>query len=97
MEFFFVVGVAAALLTTFGFVPQIVKMHRTRSVGDVARLTLVQFLAGVGLWAYYGMAIHDPIVTVANLVTFATLVAAIALYARYRGLKPGCDDQAGRS
>lgn len=85
MEMWFLVGIVAALLTTFGFVPQILKMYRTRSVEDVSIATFVQFLAGVGLWAFYGMAIRDPIVMVANIVTFATLVGAIALYCIYHG------------
>ncbi|MDD1715986.1 MAG: hypothetical protein LUQ01_03210 [Methanolinea sp.] len=85
MEIWFIIGIVAALLTTFGFIPQILKMYRTRSVGDVSLATFVQFLAGVGLWIFYGMAIRDPIVTVANTVTFATLIAAITLYWIYHG------------
>jgi len=66
------------LLTTFGFVPQILKMYRTRAVGDVSLLTFIQYMAGVGLWALYGVHIGDPIVLLANVVSFGTLVVAIA-------------------
>lgn len=86
MDTWFLIGVAAALLTTFGFLPQILKMHRTRSVQDVSPLTFFQFLAGVGLWACYGVHIGDPIVTIANIVTLGTLVIAIGLYARFSGI-----------
>ncbi|MCU0631412.1 MAG: SemiSWEET family transporter [Methanolinea sp.] len=85
MNSWFFMGVVAALLTTFGFVPQILKMYRTRHVKDVSPLTFIQFLAGVGLWALYGMHIGDPIVTVANIVTFGTLVIALLLYVHFRG------------
>lgn len=75
-----IIGVAAALLTTFGFVPQIIKMHRTKSSRDVSLATLVQFSAGVLLWALYGIHIGDPIVIAANVISFITLAAAIVLY-----------------
>lgn len=79
-----VVGVCGAFLTMFGFVPQIVKMYRTKLVHDVSVLTLIQFAAGVSLWALYGYAIRDPVVIGANLVCLATLVIALFLYSRYR-------------
>jgi len=80
MDTWLIVGGAAALLTTFGFVPQVLKMYRTRAVEDISPLTFVQFMAGVSLWALYGAHIGDPIVLLANVVTLGTLVVAIALY-----------------
>ncbi|MCX9011569.1 MAG: SemiSWEET family transporter [Candidatus Methanoperedens sp.] len=76
----FIIGIAAALLTTFGFVPQIIKMHRTKSSRDVSLATLVQFSAGVFLWALYGIHLGDPILIAANVISFITLAAAIVLY-----------------
>lgn len=85
MDTWLLVGGIAALLTTFGFLPQILKMYRTRSVEDVSPVTFIQFMAGVGLWAFYGIHIGDAIVTVANIVTFGTLVIAISLYTHFSG------------
>lgn len=79
----YMVGIAAALLTTFGFVPQIIKIHRTKSVKDVSLATLLQFSAGVILWTLYGFHIGDYIIIAANVITFVTLVAAIVLYYYY--------------
>lgn len=80
------IGVIAALLTMFGFVPQIMKMYRTKLVHDVSVLTLYQFAAGVALWAVYGYAIGDLVIIGANLVSFITLVVAILLYYHYRAV-----------
>jgi len=44
MIFWFFVGIVAAVLTMFGFIPQIIRMYRTRSVKDISVLTLVQLL-----------------------------------------------------
>jgi MtN3 and saliva related transmembrane protein len=85
-----IIGVIAAFLTMFGFVPQIVKMYRTKLVHDVSVLTLYQFAAGVALWAVYGYAIGDLVIIGANLVSFITLVAALLLYYHYRALNRTC-------
>ncbi len=79
----FLIGTAAALLTTFGFVPQIIKMHRTKSSRDVSLVTLYQFSAGVVLWTLYGLHLGDVIIIAANVASFITLVAAIVLYYHY--------------
>ncbi len=79
----YLIGTAAALLTTFGFVPQIIKMHRTKSSRDVSLATLCQFSAGVILWTLYGIHLGDVIIIAANAVTFITLIVAIVLYNHY--------------
>lgn len=80
----YLIGIAAALLTTFGFVPQIIKMHRTKSVKDVSLVTLFQFSAGVILWTLYGIHLGDSIIIAANVITFITLIVAIIFYYRNR-------------
>jgi MtN3 and saliva related transmembrane protein len=78
------IGGIAAVLTMFGFVPQITKMYRTKSVSDVSALTLIQFTVGVSLWAVYGYAIEDVVVIGANIISLMTLIVALSLYHHYR-------------
>ena len=77
------VGSIAAVFTSFGFVPQLLKMRRTKSVRDVSLLTFVQFSLGISLWAIYGLHLKDPIIVAANLVSLSVVLAGIALYIRY--------------
>lgn len=79
----YLVGMGAALLTTFGFVPQIIKMHRTKSARDISPVTLLQFSAGTILWALYGYHIRDVIVVSANVISFIIMVVAIIQYNFY--------------
>jgi MtN3 and saliva related transmembrane protein len=79
-----IVGAVAAALTTFGFVPQIVKIYRTRSVEDVSLTMLVQYCIGLFLWMLYGIHIQNKILIISNLVSFATLTVAVGLYLKYR-------------
>lgn len=77
------VGIAAAALTTFAFLPQIIKVLRTRSAGDVSPVMLFQFSTGVALWAVYGVYLKDKIIIAANSITLVTLVVLLFLYFCY--------------
>jgi MtN3 and saliva related transmembrane protein len=78
----YAVGAVAATLTSFGFVPQAVKMWRTKSVRDVSPLMIAQFISGVVLWTVYGVHLRDPVVIAANLVSLVILATALLLYFR---------------
>ena len=79
----YIIGSMAALLTMFGFVPQVIKMFRTKSVEDVSVVMLAQFSIGVFLWFLYGVHLADIIIIIANLVTFVTVSTAMGLYFYY--------------
>ena len=63
------IGYAAAALTTFAFLPQVVKSWRSRSTGDLSTVMLVAFTVGIALWLLYGMALGSLPVVLANGVT----------------------------
>ena len=78
------IGSGAAILTMFGFVPQIIKIYKTKSVEDVSLVMLLQFSLGMLLWLLYGLHLEDNILIVANAVSFFSLVIAIGLFLKYR-------------
>ncbi|MDD5519052.1 MAG: SemiSWEET transporter [Candidatus Omnitrophica bacterium] len=84
MMFWIIIGVSAAILTTFSFVPQIARSLRTKSVKDVSPITLLQLSTGVFLWIIYGIYLKDPIIITANSVTFIILAIVLFLYFKYR-------------
>jgi MtN3 and saliva related transmembrane protein len=77
------IGMAAATLTMFSFVPQIAKSLKTRSVKDVSAITLFQLSTGVFLWMLYGFYRRDLIIITANTITLITLSVLIFLYFKY--------------
>jgi len=79
----YALGAVAATLTSLGFVPQIVKMWRTKSVRDVSLFALLQLIAGVSLWIVYGVHLKDPVVIAANIVALSTLAITLTIYLRY--------------
>jgi MtN3 and saliva related transmembrane protein len=78
-----IIGYAAAALTMFGFLPQLVKMARTKSVDDVSLVMMVQMGLGVFLWLVYGLHIKNSPLIVANVVSLAILILGLFAYFRY--------------
>jgi len=77
------IGFSAAVLTMFGFLPQVLKMYKTKSVNDICVGALIQFSLGIFLWILYGFYLKDAIIIMANIVSFSTLIIAIILYFKY--------------
>ncbi|HET7395355.1 MAG TPA: SemiSWEET transporter [Gammaproteobacteria bacterium] len=76
------IGLAAALLTTISFVPQVVRSWRTRDTRSISLPMYSVFTLGVGLWLIYGIMLHDLPITLANGVTL--LLAGIVLILKLR-------------
>jgi MtN3 and saliva related transmembrane protein len=78
-----IIGIIAALLTSFSFVPQVRKMWLRKSAKDVSNVTMFQLMIGCALWLVYGIARQDPVIIGANIIAIATLVVGLVLYYRY--------------
>jgi len=82
--FWDIVGLLAACLTMFGFLPQVIKIYRTKSVNDISIVTIVQFMAGIFLWLVYGIHLRNFAIILANSVTFLILIAGFVLFIKYK-------------
>ena len=79
----YLVGTVGAILTSFGFLPQFLKMWKNKSAKDVSHITFIQFTAGCVFWLAYGLSERDPVIIGANVVTLGVLAVALTLYMRY--------------
>jgi len=82
-----IIGLSAATLTMFAFIPQIIKVFRNKSAKDVSLMTLLQLSFGVSLWIAYGVHLKDATIIMANSVTLSTLIILLLLYFNYRRRK----------
>jgi MtN3 and saliva related transmembrane protein len=82
------IGFLAAFLTMFGFLPQVIKIYRTKSVKDLSLLAILQFILGIFLWLIYGIHLKNIVIILANSVTFLILLAALVLFLKYREVTP---------
>jgi MtN3 and saliva related transmembrane protein len=67
------VGLAAALLTSGSYLPQVWKAWRTRSVADLSLRMLVALISGLSLWTAYGVLRDDAVLVGANIVGISLL------------------------
>jgi MtN3 and saliva related transmembrane protein len=49
-----IIGLIAAFLTTFAFIPQVYKVIKTKSTDGLSLTTYLIFIVGVSLWFAYG-------------------------------------------
>lgn len=75
-------GFAAAALTTFAFVPQVVRTLRTRDTRAISLWMYVLFTGGVLQWLVYGSVLALWPVVIANGVTFLLAFAVLVLKIR---------------
>ena len=78
-----IVGSIAAFITTFAWLPQILKILRERRAGDISLVTQSTLASGVFLWALYGIFIGSWPVIMANTVSFLFIVTIVGLKIRY--------------
>ena len=63
------IGFFAAFCTTIAFLPQAIKVYKTKSTKDISLYMFLIFTVGVISWLIYGLIINDWPVILANAVT----------------------------
>ncbi|HVN98774.1 MAG TPA: SemiSWEET transporter [Steroidobacteraceae bacterium] len=79
------IGYAAAFLTTVSFLPQVIKVWRSRSTRDISLATYGMFTLGAALWLAYGLVIQAMPVIIANSVTVVLAAAVLVAKLRFGG------------
>ena len=77
------VGYAAAILTTISFVPQVLKVWRTRSAKDVSLGMYSLFTLGIFTWLVYGVLIESWPVILANFITLVLAGMVLAMKLKF--------------
>lgn len=77
------IGFVAACLTTFGFVPQVVKIFQTKDTSAISLGMYSMTVTGIGLWLIHGLMIEDLPLILANgisLVLTSTILVCKLIY-----------------
>ncbi len=77
-----ILGLAAALLTTTAFLPQVYKTWKTKSTDSLSLTMLLIFVSGVLCWLVYGFLIDSFPIILANFIT--AISGIVLLYFKYR-------------
>ena len=81
-SWFEVVGLIAACLTTSSFLPQAIRIWRTRSARDVSLAMYVMMASGNALWLAYGGLIGSISMLFANATCLLMVLSVLALKVR---------------
>ena len=76
------VGLIAACLTTSSFLPQAIRIWRTRSARDVSLAMYLMMTAGNALWLTYGILIGSVSMIFANATCLLMVVSVLVLKIR---------------
>jgi len=84
MDWIILIGLAAAVLTTSSFVPQIVKIIKTKGTKDISLLMYAVITVGFFLWLVYGILREDPAIIFANVIALILGLFILLLKLKYK-------------
>ncbi len=82
-----IIGIAASVLSAISMLPQLIKLIKEKDAENVSVLMLLVLLAGLGLWAYYGILIKDPIIIISNSFSVCLNLVLLFFTLRYKNSK----------
>lgn len=77
------IGGAAAAITTLCWVPQALKVIRTRETKAISLVMYCMLAIGVALWLLYGLMIHSWPLIGANAVTLVPVLVILGMKLRH--------------
>lgn len=79
-----ILGFLAGSLTTASFIPQLIKVWRSRSTADISLVMYIAFTVGIILWIIYGFMCGSLPVIITNFITLAITFVILGLKLRYK-------------
>jgi MtN3 and saliva related transmembrane protein len=77
------VGYAGGFVSAITFLPQVIKLWKTKSVKDLSSLTLLFLFVNVSLWLTYGILVNARPIMVTNGIVLAMIIIMIYFKIRY--------------
>ena len=78
-----ILGYFAGALTTIAFVPQVIKIWKTKST-KISLIMFIAFCLGLFLWMLYGIILHSLPVIIANLIGLVLGLIILILKIKYK-------------
>lgn len=78
-----ILGIAAGILILSGWVEQIIKGYRTKSLKDVSKYLMILISGGSILWLIYGVIVSDIFIIGTNISAIILMTIVLAMKKRY--------------
>lgn len=83
MDFIALIGYLAAIFTTAAYVPQTVKVIRTKSTRDISLGMFISISIGIFLWTVYGILLGSYPIILANATTLVMSMVILCYKIKY--------------
>ena len=81
-----ILGIAAGILILSGWVEQIIKGYRTKSLKDVSKYLMILISGGAILWLVYGIVVSDVFIIGTNMAAIVLMTIVLVMKKRYDGM-----------
>jgi MtN3 and saliva related transmembrane protein len=81
-----ILGITAGVLILTGWVEQIYKGYKTKSLNDVSKFLMIFIAAGSILWLIYGFIVSDVFIIGTNLAGLTLMIIVSTMKKRYANL-----------
>lgn len=78
-----ILGIAAGVLILSGWVEQIIKGYKTKSLKDVSKYLMVFISGGSILWLIYGIIVSDVFIIGTNVAAIFLMMIVLFMKKRY--------------
>ncbi len=79
-----ILGLIAAICTTFAFIPQVYKVWQEKSAKDISLTMYLVLTLGLVLWLIYGISIESLPVILANGITLVLVLFMVFLKIKHK-------------
>ena len=78
-----ILGISAGILILTGWVEQIYKGYKTKSLKDVSKFLMIFISSGAILWLIYGVIVSDIFIIGTNIAAVVLMMTVLAMKRRY--------------
>lgn len=77
-------GLAAGTITSITFLPQVIRIWKTKSVKDISMLMMVLLVLGTSCWLTYGLLMSDTAIIYTNIMVLAMSLIMFYFKIKYK-------------
>lgn len=82
MDYIKLLGLAAGTITSVTFLPQVIRIYKTKSAKDISSSMLGLLIIGVTMWLIYGIIVNDIAIMYTNGMVLA--LSLVMVYFKFR-------------
>ena len=79
-----IIGLVAGTITSITFLPQVIRIWKTRSAKDLSMLMLTLLIIGTSLWFSYGLMMKDIAIIYTNSMVLAMSLVMMFFKLKYK-------------